>query len=360
MHFEATLEDLGYSAGLLQSAKEQGLDGCVPARVIAEHRERYVVKNDKGEYEAEVLGILRFSARTRADFPAVGDWVAINTYEEKLAIIHRIFPRKTLLERQAVGKFGEKQIIAANVDYSLIVVSSDRDFNLNRLERYLTISHSAKIVPVILLSKTDLLTRADLDHKLNIIKMRVPGIAVIPISNLSHHGFDVLKSKLEKGMTYCLLGSSGAGKSSIINNLVGQEMLKTTVLSTFSGKGKHTTSRRELFVLEEGGMIIDNPGMREVGVTENEVGVESTFDRILKFSVACRYADCSHTHESGCAVIAAVDQGKLDRALYLNYLKVEREKEYFHSTALDKRKKDREFGKVCKEVMNFKKRNKSV
>lgn len=350
------LENLGYYEGLKQYWESQALEELDPARVIAEHKERYTVINHNGTYEAEVLGVIRFNATDRSGFPAVGDWVAIRTYEDGFAMIHQVLPRKTVLERQAIGRYGEKQIIAANIDVALIMLASDRDFNLNRLERYLTICYAAGISPVILLSKTDLLTQEEVESRLNMIRKRNPGIEVIPVTSARGTGYDGLKDLLQGGLTYCLLGSSGTGKSTLINGLTERDLLRTSPLSLSTAKGRHTTTRRELFILEQGGMIIDNPGMREVGVTDSEEGLESTFDYIVRLARECRYADCTHTHEMGCAVIEAVEQQKIDRAQYQNYLKMEREKAHFQSSALEKRRKDREFGKMVKEVMKYKKK----
>ncbi len=351
-----TLEELGFDDSLKKYRNEQGLSNFEAGRVIAEHKERYIVKTESGEYEAEITGNMRFMATGRSDFPAVGDWVAVNTYEGGLAIIHRIFPRKTVLERQAVGKFGEAQVIAANLDYALITQAAGQDFNLNRVERYLTICNSAKVNPVIILSKTDLVTGPDLNTLVNKLEARIKNVPVIPVSNQTRAGYDQLKKILLKGKTYCFLGSSGVGKSTLVNNLTGQELLKTKTISESTGKGKHTTSHRELFVLENGSLLIDNPGMREVGIADTADGLEMTFDNILKLTKECKFSDCTHTHEKGCAVTGAVEKGIIDRASYENYLKMEREKNRFLTSHAEKRKKEKAFGKFAKQVMEYKKR----
>ncbi|HLF32962.1 MAG TPA: ribosome small subunit-dependent GTPase A [Cyclobacteriaceae bacterium] len=350
------LKDLGFDESFKEFMSLQGLENLDAGRVIAEHKERYIVVTEAGEFDAEITGNMRFTAKDRSDFPAVGDWVAVSMYEGGMAIIHRIFPRKTILSRQAVGKIGEAQVIAANIDYALITLAAGQDFNINRVERYLTICHSAKVSPVIILSKTDLIAEAGVKTLVNDLETRIKNVPIIPVSNQTRSGYDQLSSFLTKGKTYCFLGSSGVGKSTLINNLTGKEVLKTKSISESTGKGKHTTSHRELFILENGSLLIDNPGMREVGIADTTDGLEMTFDNILELTKDCKFSDCTHTHEKGCAVTEAVEKGIIDRASYENYLKMEREKQRFRTSHAEKRKKDKAFGKFAKQVMEYKKR----
>jgi len=350
-------EDLGYNKELEDFRNKQGLNSFDAARVIAEHKERYIVKNEKHEYEAEITGNLRNTASSRSDFPAVGDWVAISVFNESNAIIHKIFPRTTILERQAVGKYGDKQIIATNIDYAFITQSVDRDFNINRLERYLTLCYSARITPIIVLSKTDLINQTEKKDILAEVKDRIKSVPVVAVSSIITDGYEELLSLIEKGKTYCFLGSSGVGKSTIINTIAGKDYMKTNSISKSTKKGKHTTSHRELIVLETSGILIDNPGMREVGITDSDSGIENTFDNIISLSVKCRFRDCTHMHEDGCAVLEAVENGELDRASYENYLKMERERSHFQLSLIEKREKDRKFGKMVKNIMKKKKEN---
>ncbi|KPK80568.1 MAG: ribosome biogenesis GTPase RsgA [Bacteroides sp. SM23_62_1] len=352
------LKDTGYTDNPEQPRINQDMDGLDIGRIIAEHKERYIVRIDKGEFEAEITGNMRFTAENRSDYPAVGDWVAVKVYDPDLAIIHQILTRKSLLERQAVDKKGEKQVIAANIDYAFIVQSADRDFNINRFERYLTICYSAGIEPIIVLSKTDLVSETELNDLLAEINTRIKKVEVIPLSNQTRDGYDKLESCLIKGKTYCFLGSSGVGKSTLINNLSGREIMKTGSLSSSTKKGKHTTDHRELIVLENGSMLIDNPGMREVGIADAEGGLETTFDMIIRFSASCRFTDCTHTNEKGCAVIEAVEKGLISRASYDNYLKMEKEKARFQTSIAEKRKKEKAFGKICKEGTKYRKERK--
>jgi ribosome biogenesis GTPase / thiamine phosphate phosphatase len=352
------LEYLGYSKDLERFRTENDLIGFEIGRVTKEHKERYIVRTDKSEYEAEITGNMRFSAESRTDFPAVGDWVALTVCDSDFAIIHKIYPRKSVLERQAVAKFGESQIIATNIDYAFITVAVDRDFNINRIERYLTLCYSAKVEPIVLLSKTDLIEEAELDNLLSETRNRIKDIKVIPLSSETKFGYKNLESYLIKGKTYCFLGSSGVGKSTVINNLTGKEIMKTSNISTSTDKGKHTTSHRELVVLENGSILIDNPGMREIGIADTTGGLEITFDSIIQLSKNCKFTDCTHTVEKGCAVLEAVENNILDKGTYNNYLKMEREKIHYQSSKFEKRKKDKAFGKMVNEVMKYKKQNK--
>lgn len=347
-----TLEDLGYNDKLEKLRNENNPKEFEIGRVISEHKERYIVKTEKGEFEAEITGNLRFSSKSRENFPAVGDWVAIAIHDSDFAIIHNILPRFSVISRQDVCKFGEIQIIATNIDYALLVQAADRDFNINRLERYLTICNSSKVSPIIVLTKIDLIDEHQTFEILEKIKARINNVPIIAISNESQEGYDKIKAIIEKGKTYCMLGSSGVGKSTLLNNLSGKSIMRTDTISQSTNKGKHVTSHRELIILENGGILIDNPGMREVGIADSTSGLEITFDMITKLSQNCKFKYCTHTNEIGCSVIEAVEKGEIDRASYENYLKLEREKAHFESSVVERRKKDKEFGKMIK---NYKK-----
>lgn len=352
-----TLEDLGYKDGFEKYRAANNLDSFEVARVISEHKERYGVKTAEKEYDAEIIGNLRYTASDRADFPAVGDWVAISEYDDGKALIHAVFERQSLIERQAVGKFGEKQIIAANIDFAFIVQAADRDFNVNRIERYLTICHSSKVEPIIIINKIDLLDSASADKLKAQVEKRVANSPVITLSAKTRAGFARLQELILPGKTYCLLGSSGVGKSTLLNSLAGKLLTATGEISSKTNKGKHVTSRRELAVLDGGGVIIDNPGMREVGVADSTGGLVTVFDAIFKLSEKCKFSDCSHTSETGCAVLEAVAAGEIDKKFYDNYMKMQREKEHFESTVAERRKKDKEFGKIVKNFKKMKIRN---
>jgi len=350
------LEDFGYNDKLRKLRVENNLSDFEIGRVIAEHKERYLVKTEQGEFDAEITGNLRFSSKSREDFPAVGDWVELTIHDSDFAIIHSILPRYSLISRQAVGKFGEIQIIATNIDYAFLVQAVDRDFNINRLERYLTICNSSKVKPIIILTKTDLINEQKITQIIDSIKQRINDILVFAISNEPQDGYEALKMSIEKGKTYCMLGSSGVGKSTLLNKLSGRTLMKTDTISQSTNKGRHITSHRELIVLENGGILIDNPGMREVGIADTTSGLESTFDRIITLSQKCKFKDCTHTNEIGCAVLDAVKKGKINKKSYENYLKMEREKAHFELTIVERRKKDKDFGKM---INNYKKDTKN-
>ncbi len=278
------LEDLGYNDNIERLRAEENISDFEIGRVLAEHKERYVVKTEKGEFDAEITGTMRFNAEGREDFPAVGDWVAVTTFDSDFAVIHKILPRFSIIKRQAVGQFGGIQIIATNIDFAFLVQAVDRDFNINRLERYLTICNTSKVKPVIVLSKIDLTDENGLDEILGSINSRIKNVPVFALSNETKNGYDAIEKFIEKGKTYCLLGSSGVGKSTLLNNLSGKSVMKTDAISESTNKGRHVTSHRELIILENGGILIDNPGMREVGIADSANGLEITFDKIYLLS----------------------------------------------------------------------------
>jgi len=308
------LADLGYNEDLEKFRIENNLLSFEVGRVITEHKERYMVWTEKGELEAEITGNMRFSAKSREDFPAVGDWVSLIIYDGDSAIIHDILPRFSVIKRQAIGQFGEVQIIATNIDFAFLVQAADRDFNINRLERYLTICNTSGVKPVIVLSKTDLIDESALNVLTESIKARIKHVPVLAISNETKDGYETVIAVIEKGKTYCMLGSSGVGKSSLVNNLSGKTLMRTEAISQSTHKGRHVTSNRELVVLENGGILIDNPGMREVGIADAGSGLEITFDLIFQLSGDCKFKDCTHTNEVGCAVLKAVENGEIDPA----------------------------------------------
>jgi len=356
------IEELGYNPFFESHRNQLGLDGFLVGRVISEFKGAYKVKNTNGEYLSKVTGKRMFEASSREDYPAVGDWVAINELDNERAVIQCILPRMTIIKRKYgdKNKLGEKdkaQIIATNIDVAFVVESVDRDYNLNRFERYFAIVRNGGVKPAIILNKIDLISKEELDEKLIQIKNRISDVAIITTSARNDKGLDDLKIYIEKSKTYCFLGSSGVGKSSLINSLLGESIIKTENISSYSGRGKHITTNRQMYFLENGGIVIDNPGIREVGLADAAGGIDSFFDEITVLSQKCKYVDCTHTHEPGCEVLAAVKSGKLDEKKYSNYINLKKEAEYYQMTDIEKREKDSQFGKFVKkakkELKNF-------
>lgn len=330
------------------------------ARVTIEYKGAYKVKKSLsdggGEFLAKVTGKHMFNASSREDFPAVGDWVVIDELPENQAVIKEILPRKTILKRRYAGRNGA-QIIAANIDVAFVVESVGRDFNLNRFERYSAIAQDGGIKPVIILNKIDLISKEELTVKLFQIKNRFPDIDVVATSVVDDEGINELKNYIRKtclpagrDKTYCFLGSSGVGKSSLINKLLGKNVAKTEDISSYSERGKHITAARQMYFLRNGGVVIDNPGMREIGMANAGQGVDSLFGEITKLSERCKYEDCTHTHEAGCAVLDAVKSGKIDKEKYSNYINLKKESEYYEMSQTEKKEKERSFGKFIKNA----------
>ena len=321
------------------------------ARVTAVDRGGYLVRMERGEIPAELAGKFRFDVQSAVDLPCVGDWVTVQCHNaETSAIIHGVFPRKGFLRRKCAGRNVDFQMIAANIDAAFIVQSCHFDFNLRRLDRYMAAVHDGGIEPVLLLTKTDLIAPDELDRMTASIRQNGVASRVLALSNVTGAGFDDFQRALVPGQTYCLLGSSGVGKTTLINRLIGRDAFSTGTVSG-TGEGAHVTSRRQLILLENGAMLMDTPGMREFGLLGATEGVDQNFEDILALSTNCRYGDCSHTREPGCAIRAAVDNGELNEERYLSYLKLKKESDHYALSYAEKRKKDKAFGRFVKSVM---------
>lgn len=343
------LEDLGYNTFFESNRKALRLDGHEVARVIAEYKEAYLVKNITNEYLAKISGRQMFQAVSREDYPCVGDWVSITPRNTEEAVIHRLLPRQTILKRKYSNKAGA-QVIGSNIDVAFVIESMDKDYNLNRFERYFAMVEEGHIKPVIVLNKIDLIDEAELERKKSQLKIRFKDTDIIPISALTGKGLSGLMAYIEKGKTYCFLGSSGVGKSSLINKLLGTDNIKTNALNLVTGRGQHTTASRKMYFLANGGMVIDNPGMKEIGMTDADTGIANVFEEITALSINCKYNDCSHTNETGCAVLEALKSGALNADKYSNYAKLRKEAKYYQMTELEKRSADRKFGRFIKKA----------
>jgi ribosome biogenesis GTPase len=351
------LEGIGYSDWFKTRADDEKIAAHGVARIVSVHKDSYTVTNGAKEIFAELSGNLLYSAGTASELPTTGDWVYADFYDDDThAIIYGVLPRKTLLKRKTAGKLVDLQLIAANIDTAFIIQSLNDNFNLRRLERYLVMVNDSGIEPVILLSKCDLISKDEVDE----IKVKVLGVTpqttVIEFSNLNRENIDSIINSLKSGSTYCLLGSSGVGKTTLLNSMIANEKFETQPVSKIQSKGRHTTTSRQLVRLESGAMIIDTPGMRELASISIDDGLDETFSEILELSQSCKFSNCSHSNEKGCAILAAIKAGDLPEQRYQNYLKMKNEAEFNQMSYLEKRKKDKSFGKLIKSTMKNKQR----
>ena len=323
--------------------------GDTLARVAAVDRDSLLVMDQTGTFRAKLAGSYRHQHRLSQELPCVGDWVrAEKRPADELGLVHTLLARRTSLRRKSAGDSIDYQMIAANIDSVIIVQSCHNDFNLKRLERYLVVRDGGA-APCVLLTKTDLVEPEVLASQL--AEIRAAGVAapVLTLSNVTREGVDDLKRTLLPTKTYCFVGSSGVGKSTVINQLLGRERLQTMSVSE-TGEGMHTTVRRELIILEGGALVIDNPGMRELGVLGAESGIGDSFSDIIGLAAGCRYRNCSHTNEPGCAAREAVNSGGISQAHYDHYLKLKEESEFNQLSYAEKRRKDRNFGRYLKSA----------
>ncbi len=351
------LEKIGYDDWFRNQVDVRKIAAHEVARVVAVHKDSCLITKGHGDVFAECSGNLLYLSNSPFDLPTTGDWVYADFYDDDShAIINGVMPRRTLLKRKTAGKLVDFQLIAANIDVALIMQSVDYNFNLRRLERYLAMVNENEITPLILLSKCDLVSADEIrEIKKNIISI-TPHTSVLVFSNLTQENIPAIKSSLLPGKTYCLLGSSGVGKTTLLNSIIGREQFETQTVSKKQSKGRHTTTSRELVQLENGALLIDTPGMRELGSMSIDVGIDSTFSEIIEMAELCQFRDCAHTNEKGCAILAAIKSGELDEQRYENYVKMKNESAFHDMSYSEKRKKDKEFGKMVKSVMKSKKK----
>jgi ribosome biogenesis GTPase len=328
------LTALGWDDTLAEQFEPFARDGLVAGRVAVQHRGAYDVLTELGELRCDVAGRLYEESRSPADLPAVGDWVAVAARaEEDAGTIHALLPRRTRFSRKTAWQAAEEQVLAANVDVVFIVTSLNEDLNLRRLERYLILARESGAEPVVLLTKSDL--AADAEPALEAVRSVAADVAVHALSSLTGDGLDAVRAYLRPGVTAALLGSSGVGKSTLVNTLVGDELLETRELRN-DGQGRHTTVRRELVPLPGGALVIDTPGMRELQLWVADEALEETFDDVTSLFAHCRFSDCSHESEPGCAVKEALADGTLPQERWDSYLKLEAELAHLERR-LDKR-----------------------
>ena len=318
------LEMIGWSLSWANAfAASSEADG-IPARVVREHRGVYALLSEAGETLAEVSGRFRHRAQLRRDFPAVGDWVVTEQSDaSSRATIHTVLPRHSAFVRRAAGAKSEEQVVAANVDTVFLASGLDHNFNPRRIERYLTLAYESGADPVIVLNKADL--HDDPEHARQQTESVAYGVPILLVSATAGLGLDALREVLAPGMTGALLGSSGVGKSTLINALLGREALRTAAVREDDSRGRHTTTHRELIPLPGGAVLIDTPGMRELQLVGNDASLARSFDEIADMAQGCRFKDCSHTGEPGCAVQAALANGNLDMERYESYLRQRKE-----------------------------------
>lgn len=346
---------IGWTDELEQRFAGHGLNGRIPARVASAHGKYYRVWTAGADLLAEVPGKIRHQAESAAQLPAIGDWVAVEPVDAQHGMIHEILPRKSHFSRKVAGEEFQEQVIAANIDTLFVMQSLDHNFNLRRAERYLLTAWENGASPVILLSKADLIE--DADRKLEEMQSVAVGVPIHVVSTKANLGLDELSAYLEPGKTVAFVGSSGVGKSTLINHLLGREAQRVQEVREKDSKGKHTTTNRALFLLPSGSCVIDTPGMRELQLWSSGAGFDAAFPEIMELSQNCRFTDCRHETEPGCAIREAVKSGQLNAERVSSFLKLLRESEFQQARTDEKlrrerKQKERAAGRIYRKVPN--------
>jgi ribosome biogenesis GTPase len=318
------LEKLGWDPFFESNFESYRQKGLTPVRIIRVDRGLYPAVGEKGECVCEISGRFRFESGRKASYPAVGDWAAVSPLPDgKRAIVAGILPRRSVFSRKEAGSAAEEQVAAANVDIAFIVIGLDSNFSVRRVERYLSVAYEGGVTPVVLLNKADL--RPDADACRHEVEKAAPRTDVHVLSAFRKEGLESLAHYLSPGRTAVFLGSSGVGKSTLINALIGEDKQRTETVSGSTSKGRHTTTARELIALPSGALLIDTPGMRELQVWGDDESLEYVFGDIDKLAQNCRFRDCSHDAEPGCAVREALETGDLRQDRFESYRKLKRE-----------------------------------
>lgn len=338
------------SPSFVTDSKSQ-LNGLIPARVIVQNKTNYFVISPYGEMIAELSGKFLFVAEDTGDYPVVGDWVLIRAFpEEEKGIIEHILPRKSKFSRKAAGIKTDEQVLASNIDYIFIMSSMNEELNPRRIERYLTLAFDFNIPPVVVLSKSDL--SANTEEILESVRSISNDIQIHLISSVNNTGIDVLRKYFDGNKTCAIIGSSGVGKTTLINKLIGTDELKVKEISSYKDKGVHTTTRREMFLIKDCGLIIDSPGLRELQLWDGNDGLDTLFSDIKNLSGKCKFRDCKHESEPGCSVQIAIGNGILDYSRYKSYLKLKRETNYFERKVniKEKLKEKKKWKKIAEQA----------
>ncbi|MCE7994598.1 MAG: ribosome small subunit-dependent GTPase A [Roseivirga sp.] len=354
-----TEEELGWNS-FLENQLSAFPSTFVAGRISSENKNNYrLLLPGVGEVMAECTGKLLFNALDKSELPKVGDWVLVTYFpDENKALIMELLERRNTLSRKVAGEITEAQVMATHVDKVLIVQGLDDNFNLNRLIRSMVLVRECGIIPLIVLNKADLIT--DMDAYLNPIQEHLGDVKVMVLSALNDQGLEPLENEINAGETLVLLGSSGAGKSTLLNRLLGEQTVTTGAVRAGDAKGRHTTTRREMHILPNGGILIDTPGTRELQLLSTKDSLTETFDQISELAYDCRYKDCTHTVEAGCAVLEALDDGVIPELAYENYLKLRNEDAYMESRTdqkafLEKKAQDKKLHKQIRNIYKSRK-----
>ncbi len=342
-----TREEFGFGPWFREQFDPEHGDGLTVARVTAVHKGECEVSDGESTHPAKTTGRLRHRAKSKLDYPTVGDWALVKNFDhEDFGTIQSVLKRKSELKRKTAGRTTRYQLIAANIDTAFIMQTLGPGYNLQRLERYLVMVNESGIEPIVLLSNSDLLSVTELEETVAEVHVRMPKARILAFSNTDRKGLEKVGDLFAPGGTYCIIGSSGVGKTTLLNNLLGEEGdLFTLPVREKDGKGLHSTTWRELITLDNGALVVDTPGMRELGNLDVNEGIDETFDDITTLAASCKFSDCSHVGTAGCAVLEAVEQGVLATARYNNYIRLMKEAAFNDQSVLEKRDQDKKLSR---------------